>query len=227
MGYLPLDITKGVFIMTLSSDSELTTLETRIISALTEPMTSTELFDTLSMKYPYGIKVLRKLKHKKLVGSLQQGNRTMYYTIRTSTTELLFSARARATGKSEWLMPFRGELVTLLEARDTIAKKRQTFHTVDGFIWAGKILANLRWNSYRKDNDLPTQRPYANDMRSILERRLALVRLEVSFIEEMLKAPIWEDSAHVWKNISSLEPNNHEAGRENSDWLEEKMYKKP
>ncbi len=210
--------------MTLSSESPLTTLESRMLAALTEPLPSTTLFETLAVGYPYGIKVLRKLKHKKLIGSIQRGNHVLYYTIRTSQTEALFSARARATGKAEWLMPFAGELMTLLEVARKIKRKREVYSNVDVFTWAGHILYTLRWNSHRKENNLATQRPYAEEMRLFLEQRLALARFELAFIEELMKAPIWDDSTQTWKNIATEAPTE-EQGKISSEWLNERMYR--
>lgn len=210
--------------MSISSDSSTTTLETRLLAALTEPMTSTDVFDELSINYPYGIKVLRKMRKKNLVGTIQRGNKTLYYTIRTPGTEMIFAARAKAKGKTEWLIPFTGELITLGEAAKKLHNKRVNFQSKDVYDWAGRILYNLRWNSCRKSKNLPTQRPYAEDMRLVLERRLALARFEIAFVEEMLKAPIWNDSENVWSIISAEEPDM-EQGKINSEELGKRIYK--
>lgn len=194
---------------------ELTTLEIRILASLTEPQTSTELFANLGIGYPYGIKVIRKMKHKKLIDHQQRGTYTYYFTIRTSETEDIFAARANSTGKSKYMFPFRGEWTDLFAVGRTLQNKQKPFPLLE---LSNRILKNLRYNSYRKEASMPTQNPYATEMRMALERRLAIARAEITFAEEMLKAPIWNDSPHTYKLISD-EGVNLETGRINSDQL--------
>jgi hypothetical protein len=201
---------------------ELTTLEVRILASLTEPQTSTELFENLGIGYPYGIKVIRKMKHKKLIDHQQRGTYTYYFTIRTSETEDIFAAKAQSTGKTEYLFPFRGEWSNL----STVAKKLDSMNRdVDLLKLAKKILYNLQYNSYRKEQNMPTQRPYSDDMRRKLENKLQQARMDVQFVEEILKAPIWNDSKSDWKTISTLAPSM-ETGKTNSEELNTLIYKK-
>jgi hypothetical protein len=194
----------------------------RILTTLTEPMTSSELFEVMDMGYPYGIKVLRKLKNEKFIDEVQRIGKPHYFTIRTHETEEIFAARAKATGKSEYVFPFRGEWQAFLPLGRRLAKKPHSFPLLE---LANRILMNLRYNSYRKEKNMVTQRPYSEDMRHALESRLANARIEIQFVEEMLKAPIWDDTKHTYKIIAT-EDVDLEKGKINSDTLGERLYKK-
>lgn len=210
--------------MAISELGELTSIELRILTSLTDPQTSRDLFENLGMGYPYGIKVLRKLKNKKLIDHQQRGNYTYYFTIRTSETEDIYAAKATATGKSTYLFPFKGEWVDLYTTGRFLGRKNKVY-PYPLLDLAFRILVNLRYNSYRKEQNMPTQRPYAEDMRKALEIRLASARTEILYVEEMLKAPIWSDNSTVWKIISNDIPDL-ESGKMNSDLLEKGIYKK-
>lgn len=200
---------------------ELTTLEIRILASLTEPQTSKELFENLDLGYPYGIKVLKRLKTKKYVDHQQRGNYTYYFTIRSEDTEDLYAVRAQTTGKSEYLFPFKGNWMSFADCARSLQKGNRDIAL---FELCKKILYNIQYNSHRKENQLPLQRPYAEDMRRKLEGKLAQARSDILFAEEILKAPIWGDSANDWKTVSSLVPDM-EKGKKNSDELEKLIYK--
>lgn len=201
---------------------DLTTLELRIVTTLTEPLPATELFDILQVGYPYAIKVLRKLKKDKVIGEVKKNGKPYYYTIRTSETEDIFSARAEVTGKTQHLFPFRGEWHTVVSAQKLIQhrNKQKQFELVE---LCARVIMNLQYNSYRRENNMPTQRPYAEDMRRVLEIHLANARIEVQFAEELLRAPIWNDSKNDWKAIG-IESPDLDKGKLNSDTLSETFY---
>lgn len=187
-------------------------------------MTTTELFKILDTGYAYGIKVLRKLVKKGYITQTQRGNQYFYLTTRTEETEDFFRARAQITGKSVYLFPWFGEYQAFIPVGRRLGQTNNKY-PITLLNAAARILQNLRYNSYRKDEGLQNQRPYSEDMKRYLEGMLAHHKRQVKYVEEMLRAPIWNESKTVWQAISD-EPVDMDKGKANSDFLGEIMYKK-
>lgn len=186
--------------------------DTKLLIALCNEMTSTEVCNSAGISYPYAIKRLSHLYKQGWLSRRQEGKEYYYLTKLTPATEHFFelTKNQMSNTKVARLYNYYGQNPTVVEAiqQEALQTERLKGGGSNFPRFVGYVLNTLRRRSYRAaQGELTTQPPDEQTMREWLEQYIKQTQRNLKLAEEIYNNhKLWEGSPTTWKWIATEPP---------------------